>query len=119
MIGAAATALQGNPIWGYLIWGLPAALGLASIWTQFMLATTTAELHLRAGKCATRSVHDVIHDRALKWHPLYNVKEAPRKIELSVGWTARVCSQRDWPRFEELRSTAQQALRAGAPTGFI
>lgn len=115
MIGATATALLGQQIWGYLVWGLPAALGVASIWTQFALSNTVAELHLRAGKCAVRSVHDVLYDRSLTWHPLYNVKGSPGEIELSVGWTARVCSQQDWPEFPELRSAAQQALHSNAP----
>lgn len=115
MIGASATALQGQPIWGYLVWGLPVALAIASVWTQFVLSMTTAEVHLRPGQCATRSVHDVLYDRPLQWDPLYNVKGAPGEIELSVGWTTRIYRRHEWPRFSEFRSAAQQAFQAHSP----
>ncbi len=117
MIGATATALQGQPIWGYLIWGLPAALAVASVWTQFSLSTTIAEVHFRPGQCAARSVHDVLYDRPLQWHPLYNVKGAPGEIELSIGWTTRICRRQDWSDFSELRSAAQQSFRSQSSVG--
>lgn len=117
MIAATASALQGHLIWGYLLWGLPTALGVASIWTQFSLSTTTAELHFRPGQCATRSVHDVLYDRSLQWHPLYNVKGSPGQIELSIGWTTRTYRQRNWPDFPDLRSAARQSLDAQSRMG--
>lgn len=117
MIGATATALQGQQIWGYLVWGFPIALGVASVWTQFMLMRTTAELHFRSGQCAIRSVHDVLYNRPLQWHPLYNVKGAPGEIQLSIGWTTRIYRRRDWPPFSELRSAAQQAFQSKSSVG--
>lgn len=112
MIGASATALQGQLIWGYLVWGLPVALGLASVWTQFALSTTPAEVHFSPGQCAMRSVHDVLYDRPLQWHPLYNVKGAPGEIQLSIGWTTRILRRKDWPQFPDLQASAQQAFRS-------
>jgi hypothetical protein len=121
MIVATVAALEGKIIWPYLVWGLPVALGLATVWTQFILSTTVAEVHLRSGQCALRSVHDVLFDRSLEWHPLYHVRAAPGEVELSFGWTATVCRRSHWPEFARLREAAQHAHKehsghAGSPS---
>jgi hypothetical protein len=110
MIGATASALEGNPVWGYLVWGFPVALIAASIWTHFSLATTPAELHLRAGQCAVQSVYDVLYDRPLRWSTLYDVRVSTDLLEISVGWTTRVCRRTEWPEFSRLREASRQAV---------
>lgn len=112
MIGATAAALQGHPIWGYLVWGLPAALAIATVWTHFTLSATPAELLLKPGQCAIRSIHDVLQDAPPSFHPLYNVRVTPWETELAVGWNTRVCAQSDWPNYPELRKAAQGALES-------
>jgi hypothetical protein len=116
MIGATASALQGHPVWGYLVWGLPLALVVASTWTQFTLSRTTAELHLRTGQCAVRSVHDVLSNRALDWQELYGVQESAVDVELSFGWTTLVCRREEWPEFAALKEAATRAHRASDPS---
>jgi hypothetical protein len=110
MIGATAAALQGHPVWAYLVWGLPAALIIASIWTQFALSTTPAEVHLQPGQCAVRSILDVLRDVPPNFHPLYNVRVTPWQTELALGWNTEVCARSDWPEYSELRKAAQQAV---------
>lgn len=112
MIGATAAALQGQPVWGYLVWGLPAALLVATLWTHFRLSSTTAELHVRPGEIAIRSIQDVLVDRPLSWHPLHRVRSAPEYTEISVGWNTHICRRSDWPQYEQLRDATQQAFRA-------
>jgi hypothetical protein len=112
MIGATASALEGNPIWGYLVWGFPAALVAATLWSHFALVTTPAELHLRSGQCAIRSVADVLRDRPLRWSNLYDVSVSTDRIEISLGWTTRLCRREDWPEFAELRDASNQAVQA-------
>lgn len=110
MIGATAAALQGDPILKYLIWGFPTALIVATLWTHFRLSSTPAELHLRSGQVAIRSIQDVLLDRSLTWRPLHNVRTGREYTEVSVGWSTQICRRADWPRYEELRETAQEAF---------
>lgn len=114
MIGATAAALQGHRVWGYLVWGLPSALVVASLWTHFRLSTLPAEIHIRAGQVAVRSVGDVLRARALDWHPLHNVRTSAQEIEISVGWSTRICRRQNWAKYQQLRETAQQAFQAPA-----
>lgn len=110
MLGATASALQGQPVWGYLVWGFPAALVVAFLWTHFRLSSTSAELHLRPGQAAVQSIKDVVGDRSPSWYPLHNVRETPQYTEISVGWTTYVCRRRDWPQYERLREKARQVF---------
>lgn len=109
MIGATTAALQGHATWPYLVWGFPGALLLASVWSQFTLATTIAEVRFRDGKCAVSSVHDVLRERPPEWASLYDVGEASGAVELYLGWTTHILSREDWPEFAELRSAARRA----------
>lgn len=109
MIGATVSALLGQATWPYLAWGLPAALLVATAWTRFAISKTTAAIHLREGKCAVESVHDVIRGRPLTWESLYGIREASGDIELYLAWTTYVLRRPDWPAFAELRRAARQA----------
>lgn len=115
MIGATAAALQGHPVWGYLVWGLPSAILVATLWTQFTLSTTPAELHLRPGQVAVRSIYDVLRNRPENWNPLYNVEVSHAYLEISVGWNTHVFRRTDWPKYERLRTVAQQAYHDPPP----
>lgn len=113
MIGATVSALQGHTTWEYLVWGLPIALAVASAWTQFILSTTPAELHLREGQCAIQSIHDVIHENSPDWTPLYDIRESTGQVELFLGWTAYVFRRGDWPNFVDLQSTVRRTITEG------
>lgn len=116
MIGATVAALQGQTVWEFLIGGFPAALTVAFTWTHFALSKTPAEVHLRPGQCAVRSIQDVVQNLPPDWHPLYNVRVTHTHVELALGWETRECSRKDWPDYEQLRNAAQRALtsRSGA-----
>ena len=111
MIGATVAALQGESTWEYLVWGLPLALASATAWTQFTLSTTPAEIHLRNGQCAVRSVHDVLHGNDVKWNALYDIRESSGEVELFLGWTAQVCRREEWPDYADLSSSARRAVQ--------
>jgi len=115
MIGAAAAVLQGEPAWGYLVWGLPCALVAASLWTQFMMVRTPAEVHLQPGQAAVQSIHDVLYERPLIWHALHYVRTGRGYVELSVGWQTYVCRPRKWRHFNKLCDRAEQAFKS--PSG--
>ena len=115
MVGATASALQGNPVLGYLIWGVPVALLVATLWTHFRLSTTPAELHLRSGQVALRSIQDVLLNRSLNWLPLYNVRVSPDYTEISVRWNTRIFRRTEWPAYDRLRDAAKQAFHPQRP----
>lgn len=114
MIGATTSALLNQPIWAYLVWGLPAAIALATVWTRFSLSRTVAEIALRPGQAALRSVYDVLQDRPLSWEPIYKVRATSWNTEVSVGRTTHVLQPKDWPDYEALREGAKNAFRPNA-----
>lgn len=111
MIGATAAALQGDPVLGYLIWGVPAAFVVATLWTHFRLSSTPAELHLRSDQVALQSVQDVILNREPEWDPLYNVRVSAEYLEISVRWNTQRFRRREWPNYDRLRETATEAFQ--------
>lgn len=114
MIGATTSALLSQPIWGYLVWGLPAALVLATVWTHFAMSRTIAEVTFQSGQAAFRSVYDVLLDRRLDWKPLFNVRTTSWHIELSVGRTTYMLQPDQWPNYDTLRDAARQSFRPEA-----
>lgn len=111
MIGATAAVLQEQRVWGYLVWGLPSALLIATLWTHFRLSSIAAEIRVRPGQVAVRSIQDVLLDRPADWNPLHNVKVSPNEVELSVGWSTHICRRGDWVNYRTLSDAAQQAFR--------
>lgn len=116
MIGATTSALLEQPVWAYLVWGLPAAIGLATVWAHFSMARTTAEIRLRSGQAALRSVYDVLRDRPLDWEPIYNVRTTSWNTELSVGRSTHELMPKQWPEYESLSEAAKHAFHPGVAT---
>ena len=112
MIGATAAVLQEQEVWGYLVWGVPSALLLATLWTHFRLSSITAEIQIRPGQVAVRSIQDVLLGRPPDWSPLHNVKASPNEVELSVGWTTHICRRANWAHHKSLIDVARQAIQA-------
>lgn len=113
MIGAATVVLMGRPAWGFLVYGLPGALIVATAWTHFTLRRRFAELHLRPGEAAVRSVHDILIGRKPEWHPLHGIQAGRWDVKLSVGWRSYVFRAPEWPSYAQLRSVAEEAAEGG------
>lgn len=111
MIGATMSALLGQPIWAYLVWGLPAAIGLAMTWARFSMARTRAELLLRPGEVAVQSVQDVLSDEAPDWEPIYNVRSTSWDVQISAGRTTYEFQPSDWPEYDVLKEAARDSFR--------
>lgn len=110
MIGATTSALLGQSVWAYLVWGLPAAIALATVWTHFSMARTVAEVRFRTGQAALRSVYDVLLDRPSDWQPIFNVRTTTWHLELSVGRTTYEMTPKRWPDYETLCDAARQSF---------
>ncbi len=111
MIGATTSALLEHPVWGYLVWGLPAAIALATIWTRFSMARTIAEVRFRSGQAAFRSVYDVLRGRPPDWKPLFNVRTTSWHVEISAGRTTYMLQLEQWPNYDALQNAARQAFQ--------
>lgn len=118
MIGATTSALLGHPVWAYLVWGLPAAIALATVWTHFSMARTVAEVGFQSGQAALRSVYDVLQDRPFEWKPIFNVRTTSWHLELSVGRATYELTPKRWPEYETLCDAARQSFahKAEAPS---
>lgn len=114
MIGATTSALLGQPVWAYLVWGLPAAILLATVWTHFSMARTVAEVGLRPGQAAFRSVYDVLLNRPREWDPIFDVRTTAWDTELSVGRTTYTLHPKRWPEYDALQDAARQSFRPEA-----
>lgn len=111
MIGATTSALLEQSVWGYLVWGLPIAIGLATVWTHFTMSRTIAEVGFRAGQAALRSVYDVVLDRPYDWKPIHSVRATSMRIEISVGRTTHLLHPNQWPNYDTLKEAARQSFR--------
>lgn len=116
MIGATTSALLEQPIWAYLVWGLPAAIVLATLWTHFTMARTVAEIRFRAGQAALRSVYDVLLDRPLNWKPIFNVRTTSWHTELSAGRRQYLLQTDQWSNYQALKDAARESFRAETST---
>ncbi|PSQ69273.1 MAG: hypothetical protein BRD31_05930 [Bacteroidetes bacterium QH_2_64_26] len=116
MIGATISALLDQPVWGYLVWGLPIALSLATVWTHFSMSRTIAEARFRSGQAALRSVHDVLLGRPYEWKPIFSVRATPMRVEISIGRTTYLLYPQQWPDYDALKKAAQQSFRPDSST---
>ncbi|MFB6271859.1 MAG: hypothetical protein ABEL51_03090 [Salinibacter sp.] len=113
------SALLGTPVLPYLVWGLPAAIALATVWTHFSMSRTVAEVGFRSGQAALRSVYDVLQNQPLDWKPIFNVRTTSWHLELSVGRTTYEMTPKQWHEYETLCDTARRSFtqKSAQPTG--
>lgn len=112
MIITTVEMLRTNPVLPYLIWGAPAALIIASVWTRFQLGYTIAEVRVRSGRAALRSVHDYLRGIPPEWKFIHNVRKDSFGVVVSVGWTTHTLRNDSWPEHRALHDSLQQAQRS-------
>ena len=114
MIGALVTVLQGFPALTYLTVGFPAALVASMLWTLFRMHTTIAEIYLRPGAAAVRSVWECLHAHPLHWMPIFELRTATTTLTLALGDTTYELDRTAWPDADLLLETLRAARAAGA-----
>ena len=114
MIGALVTVLQGLPALTYLTVGFPAALVVSVLWTLFRMQTTVAEIHVRPGAAAVRSVWECLRARPLRWMLIFKLRTATTALTLALGDTTYELDRAAWPDADALLDTlkAARATRA-------
>jgi hypothetical protein len=114
MIAAAASALQQQPLFPFLTWGLPAALLAAMLWTRFQLGTTPAEVRVREREAAVRSVHDCLHSlRPVHWMWIHDIRAGADALVVTMGFETHRFRYDTWPDHRALLDALQTA-RTGA-----
>jgi hypothetical protein len=112
MIGALLTVLQGYPALLYLLIGFPVAILVAASWTLFRMQATVAEIHVRPGAAAVRSIWDCAHNRALQWMPIFELRTEKQNLTVALGDTTYELDGASWPDAQALLATLQQARYA-------
>lgn len=80
----------------------PVALVIAVTWTRFRLGARIAELHTYPGMAAIRSIDDVVHNRSLDWRPVFDVRETPDRIHVTMGHETHTFLDAQWPGHDDL-----------------
>lgn len=115
MIGALIAVLEGYPVLPFLTVGFPLAMILAMTWTVFQVFGTIAEVHVRPGAAAVRTVSEVLRSPSpsLMWKPIYELRKASSMIVVALGDATYELPRRQWPEtdtlLDALRAARQQA----------
>lgn len=117
MIGAATAALQETSVLPFMVWGLPAALFVATVWTRFLLGTTPAEIHVRSHQAAVQSVHDCLRDAPLHWQWLHDARREHAALVVTMGFDTYRLRYDEWPDHAALLDALRAARRASASVG--
>jgi hypothetical protein len=102
MIMATIQVLQHIDPLPYVLALAPVAILLAITWTRFRLSSKAAELHTYPGMAALRSIEDVLQNRSLDWRPVFDVREAPDRLHVTMGHETHTLPDADWPGHDVL-----------------
>jgi hypothetical protein len=110
MVGALIAVLEGFAVLPFLTVGFPLALALAMAWTLFQLFGTIAEVHVRSGAAAVRTVSQVLRAPTASpdWQPIYELRTGASTLVLALGDATYELPRRHWPNADVLL----EALRA-------
>lgn len=109
MIGALAATLQrGDPL-PYLVYGLPAALAVASGWTHFRLRTRLAEIRVDEAVAAACSVWEVLRAVPPTWLPVLDLRKTRTTFQFTLGHIPYEQFDAAWPEREALLQALQHA----------
>ena len=115
MVGGLVKVLQGYPALVYLIIGFPAALIVAAAWTFFRMHALIAEVHVRPGEAAVRTVWESLRARPLRWTPIYELRAAQSSLTIALGDAAYELDRAAWPEADTLLDVLRSARALGAP----
>ena len=115
MLGGLMTVLQGFPALAYLIAGFPVAIIVAVGWTFFRMHALIAEVHVRPGEAAVRTVWEILRNRPLRWAPIYELRTGKSSLTLAVGDAAYELNRAAWPEADTLLDALRSARAFGTP----
>lgn len=119
LLGVCAVAfvaiLRGESVLGTMLWAVPLAYALAAAWAVYELHRRPAEIVLRGGFGALRSVWDVAAGRdeaseRVALSPVFPPFRKDGQFHVAIGDAIVTIRPSDWPEFDDLAA----ALRASA-----
>lgn len=122
MVVTLVAVLEGDPVVPYLVWGFPAVLLLATLWTGFRLRRTVAEVHVAAESAALRTVWECLQEKTppqeppQDWKPVVDLRKGRSSFSLALGDTVYELDDADWPELPALLRALQRARHTFAPT---
>jgi hypothetical protein len=119
MAGTTAAVLTGQSVTLALVVGMPLVMASATVYAHFRLGQTPAELCLRPGEAAVRSVRDVLYRTPRRWQPLYDARIDATETTLTIGWRTVRCQQAAWPAHDALQDAVRRARRPLTPPSRI
>lgn len=98
MIITLVVALQGYPILGFLYYGFPLGVGLAWIWTWYVLQTTLATIIVDEEAIAVKSVWQQAEypPTSPAWERLFDLRQDRESITMSLGLQSYDLSLQNW-----------------------
>lgn len=112
MILTLVGVLEGYPVLSFFLVGAGTAMIAASLWTYYQLQRTPAALHVGADTATIETVWDVMYGRRPAGEPVYDLREYPDRMDVTIGYVHYTIYFSRWPRHEELLNALQQARRA-------
>ena len=114
MIVTLVAALEGLNLLPFLLFGFPGAIVAATLWTRYRLALTPAEIHVREGEAALRTVAEVLRHGRLAWRPVFDLRKTRTTFIIALGRTQYELDDADWPDVRTLLEALQRARQANA-----
>lgn len=114
--------MQGTPVLGLLVWATPLAYAVAAAWALYELRRKPAEIVLRGGFAAVRSVWDVARrpdpatDKELLLFRVFPPTRVDGELTVSIGHDVYTIRPQDWPKFGKLSEALQAASMTFART---
>ncbi len=123
MLIALAAVLQEQPApaLGLLVYGLPAALLVATAWTHFHLRRTPAAIRVehpaptdRLGRAVVLSVADCLQDRLLPARLVVDLRRTRTTTQVSIGLDTYELPDAEWPEHDALLGALRAARHPGS-----
>lgn len=114
--------MQGSPVLGTLAWAAPLAYALAAGWSLYELHRKPAELVVRGGFAAVRSVWDVARrpdpaaDADLQLFRVFPPSRIDGVMSASIGHQVHSFRPEEWPHFSVLHDALNAASLTFATT---
>ncbi len=114
--------MQGSAVLGTLLWAAPLAYAVAAAWAMHELRRKPAEIVIRGGFAAVRSVWDVARrpnpasDSELMLYRVFPPNRVDGELSIGIGHQVYTLRPDEWPCFTQLRDALNEAASAFATT---
>ena len=91
-----------------LLWGLVVAAVAATVLTYVRMRQHVSEVLVQTDYAAVRTLEDILAERPPAWGPIYDIRNQPDTLTLTIAWGSYDLAKEEWPDHEELVAALQQ-----------